>query len=455
MYDIRFISRIVLFSVVLILTGWSASAVGQTWTQFNYEDNEVFNVVSLGFSGSVSEPSMLVLDQAVPRIVLDWETLGESISGRQIGDGQFMVAGQGGVSRIRYAKRGETGLRIVLELAPDVSLNKQEHLGSEFRLYLKNSKVHPAAKEVQDADFDRLSYDVPVPRLKPTLKRVTPHLLTRSAPEVIKQTQLVGEIYTPKKRLFSKQDIPYPRVAPHLSQSNGAKSAVKPAAPQGKPVIVIDPGHGGSDPGAIGARGTHEKVITTAVSHRLAAVLRATNRYDVVMTRTKDVYVEHEDRLRVARERGAELFISIHADSTANGKASGASVYTLSNRSKGRSRDITQTQNWILDVDLSEQSESVGNILVDLAQRKTRSHSSQFAARLVKELEGRVPLVGNSHRRAGYYVLLAPDVPAVLLELGFLSNVSDESRLKKRSEQDKIIRAVVRAINGHFDAKKQ
>ncbi|MEP6343386.1 MAG: N-acetylmuramoyl-L-alanine amidase [Maricaulaceae bacterium] len=444
-----------LLSVVLILTGWSVSAVGQTWTQLNYEDGEVFGVVSLGFSESVSEPSVLELDQGVPRIVLDWAKLGESISGKQIGDGQFMVEGQGGVSRIRYAKRGETGLRIVLELAPDVSLNKQEHLGSELRLYFKGSKAQASTNEAQNADLDPLSYDVPVPKLKPTLKRVTPHLLTPSAPEVVKQTQLTGEIYAPKKRLFSKQDIPYPRVAPHLSHSNGAKSIVKITTPPRKPVIVIDPGHGGSDPGAIGARGTHEKVITTTVSHRLAAVLRATNRYDVVMTRTKDVYVEHVDRLRVARERGAELFISIHADSTVNGKASGASVYTLSNRSKGRSRDITQTQNWILDVDLSEQSESVGNILVDLAQRKTLSHSSQFADRLVKELEGRVPMVRNSHRRAGYYVLLAPDVPAVLLELGFLSNVSDESRLKKRSEQDKIIRAVVRAINGHFDAKKQ
>ena len=175
----------------------------------------------------------------------------------------------------------------------------------------------------------------------------------------------------------------------------------------------------------------------------------------MVLTRTADVYVEHDDRLRIAREQGAALFISLHADSTANGKASGASVYTLADRAKERSRGVTQSHNWILDVDLSEQSESVGNILVDLAQRKTLSHSSEFASRLVKELEGRVPMVRNSHRRAGYYVLLAPDVPAVLLELGFISNAADETRLKKRSEQDKIIAAVVRAINGYFGSKKQ
>jgi len=107
-----------------------------------------------------------------------------------------------------------------------------------------------------------------------------------------------------------------------------------------------------------------------------------------------------------------------------------------------------------VDVDLSEQTASVGDILVDLAQRKTQSHSADFAGQLVSVLEKSVPLVRNTHRRAGYYVLLAPDVPAVLLELGFISNAADEKRLNTVSEQEKIVNAVVKAINGFFSAKK-
>ena len=366
----------------------------------------------------------------------------------------------------------------MLEVAPNVSLLEHEHLGSEFRLTLsgrpdvnQGAKQDTALKDLPSkSDDDRLIYRVPAPRLKPNLQKSSgkvspsqklPHLLS-SKPTTSTLTPTLAppvslEIHTPKKRLFSGREILYPRVAPHLGVQVGRENstAVRVVAKQSKPVIVIDPGHGGYDPGAIGARGTREKVITTAVSNRLAAVLRATQKYEVVLTRTTDVYVEHDDRLRIAREEGADLFMSVHADSTADGKASGASVYTLADRAKNRSKNITHTQNWILDVDLSEQSESVGNILVDLAQRKTITHSSEFASRLVQELEGRVPMVRNSHRRAGYYVLLAPDVPAVLLELGFLSNAADESRLKKQSEQDKIIKAVVRAINGYFDAKKQ
>jgi len=138
------------------------------------------------------------------------------------------------------------------------------------------------------------------------------------------------------------------------------------------------------------------------------------------VTRRGDQYIAHDERLRIARAGGADLFISIHADSTGNKNARGASVYTLADRAKGRSKRLVNSQNWILDVDLATQSDPVGDILVDLAQRKTESQSEQFANILLKNLEGRTKLIGNSHRRAGYYVLLAPDVPAVLLELGFL-----------------------------------
>ncbi len=257
---------------------------------------------------------------------------------------------------------------------------------------------------------------VPVPNLKPGTEIASP------------------SVRAPGARYF-QAEIPYPVLKP-------AGSSLQ----HQKPVIVIDPGHGGTDPGAIGVRGTHEKTITTKAANELANRLRKSGRYKVILTRTDDSYVDHDDRLRIARKGQADLFISIHADS-AGKSAKGATVYTLADRAKGRQKRIVNNQNWILDVDLSAQSDPVGDILVDLATRKTESQSDAFAEILLNELSGKVDLIGNSHRRAGYYVLLAPDVPAILLELGYLSNSEDERRLQTKAYRDKITSSVERAID--------
>lgn len=234
-----------------------------------------------------------------------------------------------------------------------------------------------------------------------------------------------------------KDEVPYPRLKP---------------TPQSVfvPLIVIDPGHGGRDPGAIGKAGLYEKTVTTSAAKELKRLLEATGRYRVKLTRSDDRYVEHDDRVRFAREQHADLFISIHADSTGSSSARGASVYTLADRARGRSKRITKSQNWIMDVDLAEQSDPVGDILVDLAQRSTESQSEAFADILLSNLEGKTKLIGNSHRRAGYYVLLAPDVPAVLLELGFLSNAQDEKLLKTTAHRKKLMLAVRKSVDEYF-----
>ena len=261
---------------------------------------------------------------------------------------------------------------------------------------------------------------IPVPKLKPgTEVKTTPDRASGAR--------------------FFQEATPFPVLKPNA----GAKLVRQP-------VIVIDPGHGGTDPGAIGAKGTYEKHITTSAANELAARLRRSGKYKVIVTRSKDNYVDHDERLRIARTGQADLFISIHADSAGNKNARGASVYTLADRAKGRSKRIVNNQNWILDVDLSEQSDPVGDILVDLAQRKTESQSDAFAEILLSELRGKTDLVANSHRRAGYYVLLAPDVPAVLLELGFLSNVQDEKLLRTQAHRTKILSAVERAIDAYM-----
>lgn len=262
---------------------------------------------------------------------------------------------------------------------------------------------------------------VPVPSLKPGTKTV--------------EVKPIVQPRAPGSRFFENQ-TPYPVLKPpHTDRAVN------------KPVIVIDPGHGGTDPGAIGIKGTLEKTITTKAANELAARLRKSGRYTVVLTRTRDDYVDHDDRLRIARMGQADLFISIHADSAGNKAARGASVYTLADRAKGRSKRIVNNQNWVLDVDLSEQTDPVGDILVDLAQRKTKSQSDAFAEILLDQLKGKTQLIGNSHRRAGYYVLLAPDVPAVLLELGFLSNAQDEKLLKTQKHRAKIIASVEKSID--------
>ena len=236
-------------------------------------------------------------------------------------------------------------------------------------------------------------------------------------------------------RYFDGDTVPHPRLKP--SQAS-------------KKLIVIDPGHGGKDPGAVGQKGTLEKTITASAAKELKALLESTGRYTVVLTHDGDKRLKHDARIRVAREKQADLFISLHADSAPSKSTRGASVYTLADRAKGRSKRITNTQNWIMDVDLSEQSDPVGDILVDLAQRSTESQSEAFADILLDNLEGRSKLVANSHRRAGYYVLLAPDVPAVLLELGFLSNIEDEKLLKTKAHRVKLMKAVRASIDEYF-----
>ena len=236
-------------------------------------------------------------------------------------------------------------------------------------------------------------------------------------------------------RYFDGEAVPYPRLKPQAAA---------------KKLIVIDPGHGGKDPGAVGQKGLLEKTVTTSAAKELKALLESTGRYRVVLTRDDDSYVEHDMRVRIARARQADLFISLHADSTTSKTARGASVYTLADRAKGRSKRITRNQNWIMDVDLTEQSDPVGDILVDLAQRGTETRSEAFADILLSNLDGKTAMIGNSHRRAGYYVLLAPDVPAVLFELGFLSNAEDEKLLKTKAHRVKLMKAVRRSVDEYF-----
>jgi len=222
-----------------------------------------------------------------------------------------------------------------------------------------------------------------------------------------------------------------------------------------KPVIVLDPGHGGIDSGAMGATGTREKRITLRVARRLRRGLLATGKYKVVMTRDSDLFVRLRERIAIARRASGDLFISLHADTIGIKWFRGASVYTLSEKaSDEEAAALARKENKsdiIAGIDLGRESGEVRNILIDLAQRETMNRSVRFARFLVEDLSRGVALVRNKkHRFAGFAVLKAPDVPSVLIELGYLSNRKDERLLRSANHHARLVRAIVRAVNRYI-----
>jgi N-acetylmuramoyl-L-alanine amidase len=221
-----------------------------------------------------------------------------------------------------------------------------------------------------------------------------------------------------------------------------------------KHVIVVDPGHGGVDPGTIGISGIYEKHVTLAMARDLKKHLEDTGRFKVILTRDRDIFIRLRDRVQLAREAKAELFISIHADTVKNKAIRGPSVYTLSEKASDReAADLADKENkadLIAGVDLTHETPEVTNILIDLAQRETMNESARFAAALVGQLKKSTEVLRNTHRFAGFAVLKAPDVPSVLLEMGFLSNPTDERNLKSRQYRSRLAAAAAKAIDGHF-----
>ncbi len=227
-------------------------------------------------------------------------------------------------------------------------------------------------------------------------------------------------------------------------------SAVMLAAARQRHTVVIDPGHGGRDPGALAYGGGEEAEIVLQTSLLLKQLLEKDPRYDVRLTRESDVYVEHEDRVTKARNWGADLFISIHADAAMKPTVSGASVYTISTRGEARIEGAAKKYGWELPLE-DGTSDAVSGILKDLMVRETKSNSSIFAGFLVPELGQAGPLLRNTHRQKNLFVLLAPDVPAVLVEIGFLTNKADSKRLKSKRGRKKSAEAIKRAIDAYFD----
>ncbi|MBX6368065.1 MAG: N-acetylmuramoyl-L-alanine amidase [Rhodospirillales bacterium] len=226
------------------------------------------------------------------------------------------------------------------------------------------------------------------------------------------------------------------------------------ARPRREHVIVLDAGHGGIDPGAIGVSGVYEKDVVFAVTREAARLLDAQRGFKVVLTRDSDEFVALRERVRRARAAGASLFLSIHADALPNASMRGASVFTLSEKASDKLAEALAARenkvDLIAGIDLSQQSPEVSSILIDLARRQTTNDSIRLARTLVRELGRNVPLLRDGLHSAGFAVLKAPDVPSALVETGCLSNRQEEKLLRSPSYQRKIAAILARAIEAHF-----
>jgi N-acetylmuramoyl-L-alanine amidase len=246
---------------------------------------------------------------------------------------------------------------------------------------------------------------------------------------------------------------------------HGSTAAARPAGPVSRPderrdvVIAIDPGHGGEDPGAIGPDRIYEKHVVLSIARRLARHIDAMPGYRAVLVRNGDYYIALRDRVRIAREQRADLFVSVHADAFKSPSVAGASVYTLSDRGA-----TSETARWLAEkenrsdliggvgaVSLGDKDDVLAHVLLDLSMDANRSASIEAAASLVRALGGVTRLHKRTVEQAGFAVLKAPDVPSVLVETGYISNPAEARRLNQADHQENIARALAGGIRNYME----
>lgn len=246
------------------------------------------------------------------------------------------------------------------------------------------------------------------------------------------------------------EGLPVPRDKPSLDGG-------PPPDPDRKYVVVIDAGHGGKDPGAIGVGRVQEKNITLAAAKELARQLQDTGRYQAILTRATDRFILLPDRVRFARGAQADLFISLHADMAGSGHdVNGLSIYTLSDQaSDAQTEKLAARENKVdllAGVDLSHQEQDVANILIDLAMRENMNQSRFFAGNVIRAMMGaNVELLPRPQRYAGFAVLKAADIPSVLIEMGFLSNSEETRRLQDETHRRRLMEGLRHGIDAYFD----
>ena len=374
--------------------------------------------------------------------------------------GPEAMAAEAAVTGIRLGDQAQ-GTRVVLDITGDVAFDIFT-LPDPYRVVIDLPEVEwrlpGKTLSVGNGLVRQFRYGL----FKPGVSRV---VLDVSGPIMVKRSfmlqptadfgyRMVIDLEPISAESFSQQA----KLAPE-SEPAEASPPSQPATDNGKPLIVIDAGHGGVDPGTTGLSGGYEKAVTLACALELKRQMESGGRYRVVLTRERDVFIELRKRVEMARDNGADLFISLHADALDNRRINGAAIYTLSETaSDAEAEELAARENKsdvIAGINLAGEGydENVANILIDLAMRETMNLSAEFAALVIPELGKEISLLRKTHRYAGFRVLKAPDVPSVLIEMGYLSNPKDEARLLDATHRRKLMGALVRAVDGYFNAR--
>lgn len=335
--------------------------------------------------------------------------------------GRLPAKGAGVVRGVRLAQTAD-GTRLILDTRGPVRVTQAEMLPS------------------RDGHAPRLVIDVGPADMASLVAGVT------AAPSADTATAARQQVPPPPGRVAEAMPAVVPAALPLPSRPALTGPRV--------PLIVLDPGHGGEDPGATSVRGDFEKEITLEMARAVRRALEATGRYRVALTRDSDVFIPLRERTAKARALGADLFVSLHADIVVGRPVRGLSVYTLSDKATDREADmLAQRENRadaLSGMDLSGQNDLVANILIDLAQRDTRNQSRRFANLVVHNVVPDMALLESPLRSAGFAVLTAPDVPAVLIEMGYLSHPVDAGLLVSPDHRRRFAGDLVRAIDAYF-----
>jgi len=269
--------------------------------------------------------------------------------------------------------------------------------------------------------------------------------ITRVAPDTVTaEASSSSSEELPSSDTVSSSDVPASEVA-----------AADPAPAESRPLIVLDPGHGGVDNGASSPRGIHEKDITLAFALQLRDLLVATGKFDVALTRDDDAYLTLNERVDVARQNRADLLISLHADTFQQADIRGASIYTRDERAADILDKVLsegETRADIVSSYADGSSPAVVDILVDLMRRQARQQAYLAAGDIVKAMEPSVTLRRFPVRQADFFVLQAPDIPSMLIELGFMSNASDIQNLESQDWRDTVVASIAKGVEGYFSA---
>ncbi|MGH1455970.1 MAG: N-acetylmuramoyl-L-alanine amidase [Alphaproteobacteria bacterium] len=258
---------------------------------------------------------------------------------------------------------------------------------------------------------------------------------------------------TPTEANLSSNEIPRPPQNTNRPSKNTIPNVKKP-------LIIIDPGHGGQDPGAHSKNKIYEKNVVLALSKELKKQLLNTGKYNVLLTRESDVYIRLKDRVKFARDHEADLFISIHADSIHKPNVHGTSVYTISKKaSDAQTAKLAEKENQsdlMAGLDLNIDDEQVAFILGDFLMNDTMNQSKFFANTLVSKFKhSNINTLENPHRYAGFAVLKAPDIPSVLIEAGFMSNAKEAKLLNQNDHRKKISQSIVNSVNSYFSYARE